>query len=285
MVRKSIHPTREEFEKFFHGKLEAELQQRMASHLEECEFCAEVAEVWQKYVSLMAENWPNAQSLLVTDTHSRSKWSGRQFQLVPEFVLPQPSYGIAADAQADPKLPVEHLATLINQEPEILLRVMRDNRSQQSYFHVASADRSLCDSVLIQSTKLGKAYLTDCHGRADISGITDTDFSTADWSVKVPQAEFNLTPASSNATLADQVDEATLQNERGDKIRISLESNSGAKQLRLEILSLEGVQDESPLIASISVDHQTTTHPASLSRPVIFSLDSIPAELQIRIFR
>ncbi|MFQ5500538.1 MAG: hypothetical protein ACE5FH_12805, partial [Candidatus Zixiibacteriota bacterium] len=192
---------------------------------------------------------------------------------------------LAADNQPDTPAPsVENLATMYCEKPELILQVMRDNRSGQAYLQLASDNPAMFSHVLVELPDLKKSIVTDTTGRAPLTEPDDTDWSSLRWQVKLPGGEFALDSLGETDKDSGDQTETTLKSPQGDKIKVSLSGSGSQRKLSVELLELGGTGDPGPVVLAVSCDDMTETYPAKVRQPVVISLSSLPAMLSVRVY-
>jgi len=288
MERADIHPSREEWAGFRAKILALEVEVRLSKHLAECKFCLEIMRRLDKYEQIekeMAGFTPSGRAIEAANELYRKIFRGQSFSLDSQEVLIASEYLLAADSKRSVRPTVENLATVFSSEPEIVLKLMRDNRKNRIYLHLISENSALFSHVLVETLQTNKAYVTDEKGLAEIEDADSFDAASAKWQVKLPEAEFTLEPLKLDPDRTEYQNEFVLESGHGDKVRLIFEGKENGKQIKLEVLSLEGLDSSGPLIAAISMDESTTTHRAVGSQPFFFNVEKLPASIQIRLYR
>jgi hypothetical protein len=288
MERADIHPSRDELSGYWKNTLETADGVRISQHLEECEFCSQIIrelEELDRIESEIAIVSPSPRSVAAAQSLFRRLFSGQAIQLDSRDQIQPTDYHLAADGKQSARPAVENLATVFSSEPEIVLKVMRDNRVNRTYLHLIADNPALSSHVLVESLETQRSYVTDGSGQAEIEDFAGFDAASAKWQVKLPSAEFSLKPLVVDPDRVEYENETVLETDRGDKVKLTFEGKASGKQIRLEVLSLEGQTVGEPLVAAISVDEITSAHRGKAGKPIIVNLDKLPTAVQIRIYR
>lgn len=288
MERADIHPSRDELSGYWKDTLETADRVRMSRHLEECEYCSQIIRELEELDRVerdMTNVNPSLRSEAAAQKLYRRLFSGQAIQLDSRDQMQPTDYHLAADGKQSIRPLVENLATVFSSQPEIVLKVMRDNRVNRTYLHLIADNPALSSHVLVEAPQTNNSYVTDDTGCAEIENSDSFDAASAKWQVKLPSAEFSLKPLVTEPDRVEYENETVLETDRGDKVKLTFEGKTTGKQIRLEVLSLEGQPVGEPLVAAISVDDITSAHRGKAGKPIFVNIDKLPTAVQIRIYR
>ncbi|MEW5995898.1 MAG: zf-HC2 domain-containing protein, partial [Candidatus Zixiibacteriota bacterium] len=127
-----MHPSRQQLGRYLDGLLDDATASQIRRHLDQCELCRELCENEQllnRYVAEAAgESLPkNAHEL--ADRLYRAALAGAIIDLQPlttEDSRSQLPVRLAADGKTEFRPPVQNLATLYSENPEVVLQLARD---------------------------------------------------------------------------------------------------------------------------------------------------------------
>jgi len=283
-----MHPNQSEIRKYCDRRLAEPAERKVAEHLDVCEFCREYCEehraLAQAIGDAAASTVPTQDSHRVDDIH-RQTLAGITVRLAPSIpvVPPEPAL-LAADGSHKAPARLENLATLYSENPEIVLRIMRDNARNHEYLQLVSEDEHLISRVLVQVPESDLSILTDQNGRGDIEWRQIKDITRYRWCVKLPDAEFALSPLQYDPETVEYHEETVLETSRGDQLGIRFEGRTEGKRLTVRILAFDGCSDFAPVRVVIS--QATDSVSRSLARTDALELElSSPQDLiAIRLF-
>ncbi len=288
MERAGIHPSRDEPFAYWKNRAGSDERGRIDEHLKACEFCAEIVADLTALSEAEAEIAKRpASSTAVSQMHEmyRRLFLGQVVNLDGREEIPRTEYHLAADGKQAARPTVENLATVFSSDPEIVLKIMRDNKANRTYRHLIADNSALTSHVLVESPESNRSYVTDVSGHADIGDAAEFDAASAKWRVKLPEAEFPLLPLEVDIDPATSQKETILETDRGDRVRLTLEERAGSRQIKVEVLSLEGHPPADPLTAAISFGSVTDTKHGLGTAPVYFRVDQLPASIQLRLYK
>lgn len=288
MERANIHPTREELGRYIRNSMRSNEREQISRHVESCEFCMETVRALGEFERFERESEsavPSVESRNKAHQLFRRMFRGQTFQLSLQDEVQPTEYLLAADGKEATHPAVENLATVYNVDPELVLKVMRDNRVHRTYLHLIGDNPALFSHVLIEAPQTNRTYVTNEAGQAEIEDAHSFDAASAKWQVKLPEAEFSLEPLTFDPDRPNYQTETVLKTERGDRVKLTFEGTGTAKHIKIEVLSLEGRSDAEPLFAAISVDNITSSHRGVTGKPILVNVDKLPVAVQIRIYR
>ena len=283
-----VHPSRDELCAYWKNRLGSDERGRVGEHLAKCEFCAEIiadltalteaeAEITQLPISAQTER----------KMHQlyRRLFPGQVVALDGREEIPRTAYHLAADGKQTARPTVENLATVFSSDPEIVLKIMRDNRANRTYLHLIADNTALTSHVLVESPESRRSYVTDVAGHAEIGDDAGFDAASTKWRVRLPEAEFPLVPLEIESDRATYQKAMILETERGDRVQLTLEERAGSRQIKVEVLSLEGHPPSDPLTAAISFGSITDTKHGLGAAPVYFRVEQLPTSIQLRLYK
>jgi hypothetical protein len=288
MERADIHPSRDELSGYWKDTLEFADRDRISLHIKECEFCSEIIRDLEELDQIereMAIVNPSLRSETAAQMLYRNLCSGQTFELDSRDQIQPAEYMLAADGKQTERPAVENLATVFSSDPEIVLKIMRDNRFNRTYLHLISDNPALYSHVLVESPGTNQTYMTNEAGQAEIENSDSFDAATAKWQVKLPSAEFSLEPLGIEPERIEYQKETILQTDRGDRVRLTLEGKADSKQIKVEVLSLEGYEPGGPLVATMSLGGAMNTQQAAGGKPMFFQVDQLPTSIQLRLYK
>jgi hypothetical protein len=191
---------------------------------------------------------------------------------------------LAADGEGEFSPPVVNIATFFSDNPEVVLRVMRDTEEKRDYLQLVSADPSLVSNVLVRIPEQDKEFLTDSSGKAEITGIPTEDLEELGWQIKMPDAAFSLETLAYDPDSVEYRREIVLETEQNDRIRVSFEGKTEGKQIAISILELDGKTEFDSVRVILSQNDIAETRSITPSQIATFNLSDKVNTIKIRLF-
>jgi hypothetical protein len=284
-----VHPDRDALKLFVRKALRDAAQVGpVEEHLAECDFCRDYCEL------LRAEMASQAEVDAVQITDDDRKLSDSLFQqamsgrVIALNLMTSPSsrqVHLAADGAEKYAPAVTNLATLYSEDPELVLRVMRDSEKDTDYLQLIGAHPELTAHVMIRIPEISREYVTDAAGRAIVPRGELGDAESLKWEIKLPDARFELRPMIYDPEHVESLQEVTLETGQHDRVQVTFASKTAGKQILIKVLELDGVADFGSVRVSIS---QQTTHEVRDVAPhqvVPFAIIDPNQEINIRLYR
>jgi len=283
-----IHPTRIELEQFLSGKLPANRDNEIRLHLKDCFFCEELFNNIKSMRGFFDESSRREVPFRAVESANRlfrQKLRNCIIELHPfeSQKTSSPSL-MAADSERPPVPEIESLGTVYSENPEIVLQIMRDSSKEECYVQVVSDDSSMFQNVLVELPDLGRALVTDQSGRAEIVDSNESELTGLKWQIRLPEAVFELESLDFDNDRAVKISDTVLESEDGDRIRLTLKSDTLTKHIELEILEVNGKADPGPLQFVITVDGVLQSYRLTDNNVVAFDTDGESRRLQIRLY-
>jgi hypothetical protein len=261
---------------------------RISEHIRECEFCSEFCETYKLYRDSVdsADILDLPQSALdAADDLYKRALRGMIVDMRPlagDIDIP---LRLAADGGKSFEPDIVNLATLCSEQPEAILRVMRDSSRGIDYVQLISDDPELSRSVMIRIPEIGWESLTDDEGKAIIEKQIGDDISNLKWQIKLPDAVFSMKPLEYDPDETRCSGETELTTADSDRIHIELQSKTEGKQIAIKVLELDGKKDFGDIRVVISQRGVTTTSSTSRDSTISFDLTDTESVVNIRIFQ
>lgn len=284
-----IHPSQSELEKYSGYKLTDPAAAEIARHLAVCEFCNDYVRDYQSYQRglqgiLEAQN--SGQTVVAPGIFSPGigRSSIIELTLLPTMRPVMESHLAADGRQATPHDMIS-LATLFSESPEIVMKLMRDQRDGTNFLQLIAESHELTANVLVSVMGQDIAIVTDEGGRALLPIDFTTDPGSMRWQIHLPEATFDLQPLVYNPDKTEYINESILESERGDRVRITLVGKTVGKQVEIELLALDGKSDFSTAKIVVVVDDKSQLSDVSARQRVKFALPDDTRALTLRIFQ
>ncbi len=282
------HPTHNELKLLVEERTpDTATREKLAAHVESCEFCREYCENYRTLLQIDADSAAGLSSAAAAQSAALFA-AARRGLVVPLSTLAALSsaavYRLAADTESKPPA-VESLATYFSENPEFVLRLMRDHNRERDYLQLAGKAAEASAEVLLRIPDLDREFLTDHEGRVDLELGELEKTAELNWEIKLPDVSFSLSPLQYDPEHTESVSEVALESESGDSIRVTLEQKTEGKQIVLQILALDGRSDFKPVRLAISQANTTQLHDAGPSDLVRFELSDPEQEIRIRLFQ
>ena len=287
-MRESVHPTRETLTAFIEGRLEEAESRRVQSHVNECDFCREFCDdlrlVAETGSLAEIDNLPTSSERLA-DRLYRDSLSGLVVNLTSFHEDAEGRESpLAADNERDADFSDRRAITLYSADPEIVLRLMIGPNPDDNYVQLIADDAALVSHVLLQSPQLGKEFVTDANGRADL-GAGPVEFTDEiKWRIKMPDAVFDLAPLKYDPDKPEHSERVTLETDRQDKLEVTFERLTEGKRITLRLLELDGKQDFGEVKVVIATEHTSRQKEIGIDSPATFEIDDADATVNIRLF-
>jgi len=284
-----MHPDPKELRQFVKQSLiDKKRMEKISTHVNECEFCHDYCEDYRAMLdaeaaSIHGQLSPRALSAI--DRIHKNSIQGRIIEL-KRFDQPATKiYQLAADGEDKPKLNIENIATLYSDQPEIILKLMRDNLKKQEYIQLIANDDSLTSGVMVEIPDAGRSFLTDDWGKAPIDESLSDKILSMKWQIKMPSATFALTPFKYDPEAVEYQKDIILHTEKDDKIKVSFKGKTVGKQISISILQLEGDNEFGQVKMVVSQKDKIKTETLSGEKEILFTISDADDEIKIRLYR
>ncbi len=283
-----MHPSKTELRLFADERLEdSGKESQISTHLEKCEFCREFCDSYRLYsesIEIASQEEIPEKFKKLADRLFAESLSKNIIYLIP-FKKSTTSFSLAADGKKVPKAHVENLSTFYSDDPELVLRVMRDNTKGYDYLQLISDNQEIASNVLVQIPELKKEFLTDNQGRAKLEETLLMDLSHLKWQIKIPDAVFSLKPLVYDPEAVEYEKEVILETEKDDKIKIRFEGKTEGKQISIRVLQLEGRTDFGFVRVLVSQKDSKQIKDAAPDKMISFDITEPGVEIKIRLFQ
>ena len=285
-----VHPTKDELNLFVSNRLTDTTRMRsIEAHIAECEFCREYCDLCRQELALQSE----ADAVEITETDrliaDRIYNQAMAGRVIPLNVMSTgQSLGqthMAADGSGKTIRPAINLATLYSEDPEMVLRVMRDSEQDIDYLQLIGTDPELTAHVLIQIPEINKEYVTDDFGRAVVPKGELGDVETLHWEIKLPDVRFDLRPVVYDPEHVESVHEVTLETDQHDRILVTFASKTAGKQILIRVLELDGQTDYDSVRVSMSQQQLQEVKNVTPNQIVPFAIIDPNQGINIRLYR
>ena len=287
-MRHTVHPTRERLIAFIEGQLEEPETGKLSGHLDDCEFCREFLDDYRLLQESLAmaeqEELPEAVREL-TERLYRETLLGCVVSLEPlaaEAGLP--TRALAADRETEEAASHDPGITLYSEDPEIILRLMSGPRPDDNYVQLISDDSALVSHVLVQAPQLGREFLTDARGRAELGAAPLELTDDIKWQIKMPDAVFDLEPLVYDPDKPEHSEQVTLETDRQDKLEVTFERLTEGRKITLRLLELDGKQDFGEVKVVVATEQTSRLDQIGIGSSATFVLDDAEATVNIRLF-
>ena len=283
-----MHPSKNDIRNYLTNSLDADKAVVVKKHLESCEFCQELLE----NMKLLDESLQQTQTELSPKAQKHAaqiyfdSLRGKTIEIVPLFKKESiASSLLAADGSKKPPLGVENISTLFSEDPEIILRIMRDHDKNLDYMQLITEEKDLASYVMVQIPELDYECLTDSNGQAVITGVELEKIEKLKWQIKMPDAIFSLEPMIYDPDKTEYSKEIDLETDNNDRIKIKFEGKTEGKRISIKIIELDGKEDYGELKISFVQQGESVTKSISKDKSIIFELSDPDAEINIRLFQ
>ncbi|RKX23865.1 MAG: hypothetical protein DRP47_12200 [Candidatus Zixiibacteriota bacterium] len=284
-----MHPSQKELSQFVEGKLNPQSASRIEKHIEICEFCRDFINDYRLNAKLLAETAAETvppEAMAHAERLYNQAITGRTIPITTLLEREsQASTALAADGDKEFSPSVQNLMTLCSEDPEIVLRVMRDHSQNQDYLQLISDNPLMTANVLVQIPELSLQYVTNSDGKAELDKTFDDSIEKLKWQIKLPDVVYDLEPLVYDPDKTEYAEDVELKTDRDDRIRVTFEGKTEGKQISIEILALDGRDDFGEVIVAITQKSQPQSVAARLQKPVTFDLVDNDSTINIRLFQ
>ncbi len=284
-----MHPSGKELKRFIENRLDELSARRIKEHLKQCEFCREFVENYRLFGQSLddaAEESIPPEALQLADRLYSDALAGRIISLEPLFSkASEPKLHLAADGEKEFRPRVQNLTTLYSENPEVIMRVMRDLDSGEDYLQLISDDPAFSAHVMVQVPELKRELITDDSGQAMLeSGFLEVPEKLT-WQIKMPEAVFSLEPLVYDPNKTEYAKDIVLETERQDKIKVTFEGKTEGKQISIRILELDGKTDFGQVKVSVSQRHASAFKDIKRDESLSFDLVDTKDVIKVRLYQ
>jgi hypothetical protein len=283
-----MHPSRDELRRFVDNELEEPLTTTVRDHIEQCVFCYNYVENQRLLLESLKQAEKGAmplKALKLADRLYETALAGRMVSLKPLLPKDTPLLRLAADGDKEFRPQVENITTLCSENPEIVLRIMRDFDRGHDYLQLISDDPALSSHIMVQIPQLQKEFITDENGRAEIDASVLDKPDQLSWQIRMPDAVFSLEPLVYDPNKTEYSKDIVLTTEKQDKIKVTFEGKTEGKQISIRILELDGKTDFGVVRVSVSQHHASLFKDVKRNESLSFDLVDATDEIKIRLFQ
>jgi len=286
-----MHPTREELRQFADQNLaDTGRQNEIADHVEACEFCSEFC---QDYLSLTEDlasppDKPLPEKLRqLADNLFDDALRSTIIDLKPltTGTAETPASYLAADGEPHRRSGVHSVATFCSENPEVVLRVMRDPQKGNDYLQLLAEDSRLAAHVMVQVPELGKEIITDAEGRAAVDLEPTENLEQLKWQLKMPEAVFSLEPLQYDPEKVEYAEEVVLETDRHDRVEVRFEGKTEGKLLAIRVVALDGRADFGSARISVSQENKSRLLTVAPGQAVEFGPIDSDTTINIRLYQ
>lgn len=284
-----IHPPHDMLEALADNNLaDSEMSAKIRAHCVECEFCREYVEEYTAHRDAIKDLMAAPPSPAVVNFLASLEQPERRGLIIDLLSLPteagqQKGY-LAADSPVDPHPEMLSIATLYSENPEIVLKMMRNQSDGSRYLQVIAESDELTANVLVCAPAIGAQIATDTHGRAPLPHELSANPGNLLWQVRLPEVTFDLKPLIFNPEKIEYSNATVLETDRGDRIRITFVGKTVGKQIEVELLALDGKTDFAQAKILLVEDRHIELKSIESGARVLFTLPEQAATVNLRIF-
>ncbi len=283
-----MHLNYEDILRFIDHKLEKDKMEYANKHLSDCEYCLElynqITLTSKKYNEFLNQDYSEELKLINEKfKYHQPRANIILLQLLPKICADDFPY-LAADGIQEENLPIQIISTFISEDPEIVVKLIKDAKLDEEYLLVLSENEENMSNVLIELPQLNRHFMTDKKGKAIIQNLDIDSLSNEKWQVKLPDAVFKLEPFDYNPDKTEETTEVILTTKNNDKLKINFEEKTEGHFLQIQLLELNGKVDIDDIKISLIQDDQIYIEKANSHSVVSFNLKEGSDGINIRIF-
>ncbi len=284
------HPARKLLEALADNNLNAaDGGMEVRAHLEICEFCREYLEDYRSHSKVIGELMSAPLSGKISSFLDRLARQNRRGLVIDLTVLPivtvAPQKYLAADSPTPDRAGSLSIATLYSENPEIVLRMMRDQQDNSRYLQLIAESIDLTANVLVCAPEVGAEIATDSDGRAVLPESLTGNPADLQWQVRLPEASFDLHPLVYSPDRVEYSRDMVLESDRGDRIKVTLIGKTVGKQIEIELLQLDGHEDFEKVKILLIEDRHLELQSLNSGQRVLFTLPEHTSYINLRIFQ
>lgn len=241
----------------------------ITAHLAECAACRKAVEHLEMWLGNTAEELAGDLSQHARETgdhlYQMAECASKTIPLTPLAIEHTPAQAaLAADGRPEksPEVGLEHLVTLYAEDADLVLRVMRDRGTGEESLHLIGADPGKTSNVLVQIAEPQMDFVTDASGLAYLGEQHIPDPAALKWSIRLPDAIFDLSPLAFDTEKPGTSESFTLETDPDNSVRVELESRAEGVMLRLKLVRIGGREELSHariVVSQPSTGIQATT--------------------------
>jgi hypothetical protein len=212
----------------------------LIEHLARCQMCNVTLRQREKVLGMLEEA-----------THE----SANSAQVISPFrVMPDTLHnGVRLVAAQSKVMPEARSLSMVSTDQAILVKVVEDEQTRDSWLYVISDNTNLYKNVLVRPLGDEREFLTDENGRVNLGAISVSSIDPGKAEVVLPTATFKLVPITGDP---EALGDTTLRSEFGDEIRVSMYDTGSARRIKVDILRLSHRATERPIRIAVR-DTQT----------------------------
>ncbi len=282
-----MHPEREQLKRFVEKRLDQPKMVEISRHLTACELCREFCEnyrVLMDSLNMTKEEKVPPSGWALADRLYQQAIRGRVIPLIPLLSAEADSILLlAADGEKEQTPGPQNLTTQHSTDPEVVLRVMRDP-VRGDYLQLISEDTNLVSGVMVELPELGREYITDKSGHADLDDISTEEYDKLKWQVKMSGAIFDLESLAYDPDSVEYAEETIIETENRDKIQVTFAGKTEGKQITLRVLELDGNKEFGSIKVVVSQEKSRKSFATRPDQSITFEIAEPGNAIDIRIF-
>lgn len=194
---------------------------------------------------------------------------------------------LAADGQPTdrPVTGLEHAATHYAEDPELVLRIMRDRQTGEESLHLIGPNTALTANVMLQIVEPPLDFITDNLGVARLGDLRLSNPESLKWQVRLPDAVFALSPLEFNPERPGAQRDFELQTDADNRIQVSMQNRPEGIMLQLRLLRIAG-NDKLKHARLVITQEDANSQTVEAPDPAAFTIRGLQAlkPISIRIF-
>jgi hypothetical protein len=249
------------------------LRSKLEKHLEICPYCRFL--VAEREAELRELNKIRT-GLVSTNVIYLSALDYSQFADSPEKTL------MAAEGKNNALR--QHAVTMASSDQKVLLRVVRDANTDETWLYVLSDNPEIRRNVLIRLFDLSEDFITDNDGRVNLGIIDWPERKSLKAEIHLPKAVFSLSPVTRLEKGEGSVD---IDSSGGDRIRVTFSKDSHGRRVEVQILEIRDLHEGIPLkvaVKSVETTRLTRIEYPGMTGAAFDKIDSV-GDLEIYLYQ
>jgi len=283
-----MHPSQEQLRLYVENRCNALESEIIKNHLAECSDCHSFCENYRDQIDSIDEYSDDVLPKEAEDLANRLYFEALRCSPIPLSLMRSEEFesglALAADGESEPEQHIHSIATLYSDDPEIVLRIMRDPEQGFDYMQLICDNDKLVSGAMVQIPELEREILTDDHGYAKLDSMVSDDFMKLKWQIKLPDAVFHLDPLIYDPEQVLYSQETILTSDKNDRIKVKFEGKTEGKQISISILELNGKSDFENIKVIISQKDSSRIKAITVPEDISFKLTNTTDHIIIRLF-
>jgi len=280
------HPEQAKLEVYCEGGLSDAEHFQVKAHIDGCKECKQFVEDYRKKLSdrfiQVKYGMSDGRNILAEYIREASERGGL-FKLIRIDGSVDEAARLAADSA--PKGRGQYCAaTMVCQDPEIMLKLMVGDPDRPSYLQVISDVERLMSGVLVEAPDIGFSAMTSEYGVAPFRDLDIDKASQCEWQVRAADAIFKFDPASSTES-QPQTEEIVIKSYLGNVIGVSVVERGAESEFVIRIIAIGNQPPDNEMVVAVIQEDRPPLQSLTSQRSARFKLTAELPQLTIKLFK